>query len=410
MNNFSKNIFFPRLNLILYVFLLVITPFLFLKNYLQEAIGEISRWSVNLGFVQAPVIFSAFLIGLVFAIVFYRKYFSGMNLLIWIIVFLLWALGQQSSDHYLDTRFYDLQNNWHYIAYGIYVFLIQQLLITKKRKTAKNILIVFFLALGISTFDETFQFFISSRVFDISDIAKDLWGTIMGLIVYYLITSSTENKIAIEKIRQEKLKDYLNAPFPTLVLLLIFTYILLFTSSLLSEIKYSGQSVLISISLFLIVLFIIQKTNSKRNRTIALIIGIILMTTQIASYIMNYNNAISYNSSMIVVYKGIPIPYFDFLIRENGTIKLMDKKSNFNQTDIKYLFTKTSNILIIGGCSDDDTGSIGFPESLKSQFIFNPIINKAIQVIILPLDEACATFNRIKKSEKDVALIIHNYN
>ncbi len=408
MNKFTKSIFLPRLNLILYVILLVITPFLFLKNYLQSAIGEFSNWSIDIGFVRLPILFSIFVI-VVFLVIFYnRKYFAGRNFIIWGIVIILWVLGQHSSDHYLDVKFYDLQNNWHYLAYGIYVFVIQRLLITKKFSSAKSILIVFFVALGISTFDEIFQYFISSRVFDVSDIAKDLWGVIMGLIVYYMIIESDEKKIVIIKIGQKKLKDYLNAPFATLVLLIIFTYILLFVSSLLSDVKYVTISVLISISLFLIILLIIQITKSKRNRLVVLVISLILLFTLTVSYIVNYNNGINHYSKGITIYKGIPIPYFDFIIRENGTIKLMDKKSNFNQTDIKFLFEKASKILVIGGCTDDDTKNIGFPESLESQFIFNPKVNNAIQVIALPIDEACKTYNRIKKEDKDVTFVVHN--
>jgi len=407
MSSLKKSFFLPKLNIFLYSILLIVTPFLFLKNYLQDAIGQFSRWSINIGFVQIPIVFTVFVLAVAILIFYYRKHITALKTTILGIVFLLWGLGQYSSDHYLDAKFYDLQNNWHYLAYGIFAFLVQQFLISKKYSLAKNILITFFLALGISTFDEIVQFFLSNRVFDISDIAKDLWGVIMGMIVFYLIINTKENKISITKIRQKELKDYLNAPFSLLVLLLIFTYILLFISSFLSDVKYAVFVVLISIGLFLLFLFIIHKTYSKKNRIIALAVISILLLTQITSFIINYNKGITYNSYGLIIYKGIPIPYFDFIICENGMIKLVDKKNNFNQTDIKYLYKQASNILIIGSCENENE-RMGFPELLKSQFVFNHVINEAIQIIILPIDEACKTFNRLKKENKTVAFVIHN--
>lgn len=51
----------------------------------------------------------------------------------------------------------------------------------------KIIFLAFFSAVALSTFDESFQFFMSHRIFDISDITKDAWGCIVGLVLMLFV-------------------------------------------------------------------------------------------------------------------------------------------------------------------------------------------------------------------------------
>ena len=95
------------------------------------------------------------------------------------------------------------------------------------------------------------------------------------------------------------------------------------------------------------------------------------------------------------------------MVRENGTFSLMDKKSSFMKTDIQYLYKHASNILIIGS-PNANPKNMGFSNALESQFVFNPIMNRAIQVIVLPVGDATHTYNRIRAKNKDVVLVINN--
>jgi len=109
----------------------------------------------------------------------------------------------------------------------------------------------------------------------------------------------------------------------------------------------------------------------------------------------------------MVVYRGVPIPYFDFMIFENGCFRPVDKKAYFNHPDINFFFTKASNILLIGS-GQEAIPRMGFREDLTSQFIYNEVTGEPLQVIILPTEEACGVFNRLKREKKKVVFIVHN--
>ena len=407
MMNITLNAKRARINIILYAFLLMITPFLFLRNYLQDAIGTLSSWSVELGVMNIPVVFSLFLLGVAVVCIIFRKHFTWQKVIVWIVAVVLWALGQKSTDHYLNIEFYGLQNNWHYIAYGIFAYIAYPLFASKKKSQAETILLTYLLAMVISVFDETVQNFISNRVFDISDIAKDLWGVSIGLMVLNFIFCEPVKRMTVTKISLPKLRDYLKNPFPLLVLLFVFTYVLLAVSSLLSDVKYAPQAIFISFLCFGFVFFVIVKTHSKKGKAIALVMGAILFIVQTTSFIINRNKNIHYCSNHLVMYNGWVIPYFDFMVKENGMIKLMDKKKHFNQTDKICLFGYASNILIIG-TGQEAIEDIGFPEKIPAQFMFCPIAKKPIQIINQTTQEACESYNRIKKDDKQVTLLIHN--
>lgn len=396
-----------RINLALYSLLLIITPFLLLQNYLQDAIGMLSDWSFYIGSLKIPFVLTAFIIFLAFLIIRFRSSFTRKKILAWLFIFGMWLLGQRISDYYLSLPFYQLQHNWHYFAYGIFAFLAYQVFSQKKLKPAGIMLNIFLMALLISTFDEIMQGFISSRVFDISDIAKDLWGALMGIIFLFFIYKDGGLLKKGRRVREQKIKDYLTNPLALLLLLMIFTFILLNISSLLTEAIYLLNTVFITFLIFVVIFFIIHATRKKANRIPFLVLfGIIVVVLGI-SVTSNFHKNITSSQPGMVVYKGIPIPYFDVMIFENGGFRLVDKKKSFNQTDIRFFFKKASNILLIG-CGEEQKSRMGFPEDLESQFVYNNVSQRGLQVIILPTEEACRVYNRLIKEKKNVVFIIHN--
>ncbi|MCF8296048.1 MAG: VanZ family protein [Saprospiraceae bacterium] len=400
-------LFSAKLNLFLFSLLLIFTPFLLLQNYLQDAVGLFSHLSFNVGAIEIPFVLSTFIVFIVLLIIKFRKSYSRKKVFIWLVILLMWFLGQQSTDYFLNISFYDLQHNWHYFAYGIFAVLAYRVFLNRNFSKSKIIYSIYLRALLISTFDEAIQILLSSRVFDISDIAKDLWGVLMGIIVVIFIFNNAEISKKEMKIREKKIKDYFKNPFGLLVLLIVFTYILLFISSLLTEAKYGFNIIFITLIIFLIVFFVIHKTQTKTGKIAFSIIFGILFLLQIFSFTKNINKNITLNKTGLTVYKGIPIPYFDILIFENGGFRLVDKKIDYNQMDIKFMFTKASNILVIG-CGESKKGRMGFPEDLESQFIYNTTKKRALQVIILPTAEACKVYNRLKQENKKVVFLIHN--
>ena len=187
MNKQIKILFHPKTHLFLYILLLVLTPFLLLQNYLQSFIGQMSAESFtvfNFDFPYTVAIALVFVITL--SIIFWKK-FTSTRLAAWgFIIFLFWV-GQKSTDYYFNHDFYELQYNWHYFAYSIFAYLSYRMFITKKTSPQKIFLYVYFSALCISAFDEAIQIPLSNRVFDLGDIAKDLWGSTIGLIFVFFI-------------------------------------------------------------------------------------------------------------------------------------------------------------------------------------------------------------------------------
>lgn len=398
----------PRTNLFLYGLLLLLTPFLMLQNYLQDAIGMFSEWSFSLGGMQIPFLVTGFTLFVMALIIGFRKSLNKTRLLVWLMIACMWVIGQQTSDYYLDTSFFHLQHNWHYFAYGIFSFLAYQNFSLKWKEPAKVMLRIYLTALLISSFDELAQVFISSRVFDTSDIAKDLWGVTMGILFLFYIYN--DPKPLFHKgwsIREKKLKAYFNNPVALTFWLIVWTYILLFVSSSLSDQKFTFAVVFVSALIFSVVFLLTHWTGTKTGRwLVSLFIGFCLLILGF-SVVQHIDKPITHNASGINLFYGIPIPYFDLLLFENGGFRIVDKKEHFNQADQRLLFKKSSDILLIGS-GREAIPRMGFPEDLESQFVYNHMSEKGLQVIILPTEEACRVYNRLKKEGKKVTFVIHN--
>jgi VanZ family protein len=395
-----------KVHFVLYALLLVFTPFIMLQNYLQEAIGMLSRAAFNVGKLHVPFTV-LILIVVVGAIIFLsRKLISKPRILALCFVILLVFLGQKTSDYYFNHKFYDLQHNWHYIAYGIYAWMFYRLFQEKTTSKANLILKIYLSALALSIFDETFQKFISLRVFDIGDIAKDSWGVFIGLIFVFFVIEDAEIFSQRKSFFKPHIKEYLKSPFSLLVFIGLFAYVFLFISSLLTDIIYLKQALLITLGVFVVLFIFIHLLQYKRIRYLIIASISILCLVSIYSFFKPRENYIVYKTKHLVIYRGIPIPYFDVLIHPDGRFRLVDKKTYFNNRDMLFLYYHANNILLVG-CGENESFVEGFPENQVSQFVFNPESYRAIQIIMLPNAMACEQYNRIKKEDKELMFIIH---
>ncbi len=403
----TKKPYSPLINFILYVMLLVATPFLMLQNYLQAFIGKLSLYYFEFLGIDIPYVVVLALIFLITLIIINLKNFSRFRIISILITFLLMVIGQKLSDFYFNHKFYELQHNWHYFAYGIFSYIAYRYFKSKNKSDAKIILLTFISAILISTFDEFIQVHISNRIFDIGDIGKDMWGTIIGMFFMNFVINRGKIIKQTWKIREMKIKDYFNNPFSVLFLETIFTLILLSVSSQLTNIEYLGNSIFISVILFLIFFFIFhlsQKNMFKRTFICLLIIYILVQGFFFVKY---HKEGIIHNSYGITVYKGIPLPFLDIMIFENGSFRFVDKKHDFNPRDINTIGHYANNILLIGS-GRDGLGGNGFPKKLIPHFIFNLETMKPLQVIILSTPKACEKYNQLKKEGYNVLFIIHN--
>ena len=166
----------PETHRILYILLLIATPFLLLQNYLQSLIGELSNLSYKISETSIPVTLTIVVI-IIFIILFFTyKKLNKSRIISWLFIVTLFWVGQKSTDYYFNHKFYELQYNWHFFAYAIFAYLNYRVLSEKKIKPQKIIALTFIYTIAISTFDEAVQIPLSNRIFDSGDIAKDLWG------------------------------------------------------------------------------------------------------------------------------------------------------------------------------------------------------------------------------------------
>jgi VanZ family protein len=403
----TRKQYFPLLNLSLYVLLLIATPFLLLQNYLQTSIGKLSELFFEVAGFKIPYIIIIALTFSLILIIKNLKHFTRFRIISIIITLFLIFIGQKLSDFYFNHKFYELQYNWHYFAYGIFSYIAYRYFRSKNKSDAKIILYIFIAAICISTFDEFIQIYISNRVFDIGDIGKDAWGTVIGIFFIFFVVKKGNIIKQGWKIREKKMRDYFKNPFSILILETILTLILLFISSILTEMEYLTIAILISLAIFFLFFLIFHLSQRKIINKIIIVITIIYFLNQGFFFIKYHKENIVSNSYGITIYKGIPLFFFDIMIYENGFFRFVDKKHSFNKRDINTICHHANDILLIGTGKYGDGGN-GFPEKIVAQFIFNSVKLKPLQIIILDTPSACKKYNKLKKEGYNVLFIIHN--
>jgi len=376
-----------------------------LQNYLQTAIGEASRAAINCGSLKVP--YTVIITALILIIFFYlsRKILSKRRFLFLGLIFTFFAIGQMTADYYYGHHFYDLQHNWHYIAYGIFAFIAYRRFTIKPQPTYKILYRIFLMAILVSIFDEFIQIYISNRVFDLSDVAKDLWGNMTGSIFVFFYLEDGKD-FPNYKLRQKTIKEYFTNPFSLLSLEIIFAYVFLFVSSQLTDEKYKFNLAFIVILVFLIIFILIF---SGKNKVVRWIIrgALVFLAVLIFGAAHFGTPKIKYISSGHINYNGIPLMYFDYMIFPDGGFRTVDKKESFNMRDKQKIEALNPEILLIGTGSKGKGGK-GWTDNEVTQMIFNITTSKIYQIIKLPNKQACDTYNRLHKEGKKILFIIHN--
>lgn len=396
-----------ELNFIFYVLLLILTPFLLLQNYLQAAIGVASNAHFELGSFSIPwvaAIAAALLISLWILL---RKIVKMYHVIVCVAILLLFWIGQQITDYYFGHKFYELQHNWHYLAYSGFAIVSWRYFKAKGKNAAEIIRYTFIFAICASTLDEAAQVPLSSRIFDVSDIAKDTYGAVIGNILVFYLLDEGRKMIGKINITHRRVKDYFKDPKTVLIYEYIYAFTFLSIASILSDHKYIPLAFVIPAGIFFLIWLYIHLLQFKIWRKILLGLLVLAVLALGISFIIHKGDNIVYNSYGLTVYKGIPIPFFDVMIYDNGSFRLVDKKHIFTYRDRKTIKKKCTDILIIGSGAYGKGGK-GFPEEAPVQFLFNPNTGSMTQVIILQTPAACTVYNRLKEEGKNVTFILHN--
>lgn len=320
-------------------------------------------------------------------------------------ILLFVAIGQKTADYYFSHEFYNLQHNWHYIAYGIFSFVAFRRFSIKPTPAYKILFKIFILALSISVFDEFIQVYISGRVFDLGDCGKDLWGTMAGIIFVFFYLEDGKD-FPNYRLRNKKLKEYYTNPFSLLCLEIIFAYIFLFVASQITETEYLLEVVLITLLLFIITFLLIHAGVNKIARW--LIRGVLLLLIIFVFVEARFGKSgIKSEKAGFINYNNIPLLYFDYMLFPDGTFRPVDKKTIFNLRDKQKTENLDPDILLIG-TGIKGQGGKGWNDIMVNEMAYNAYKHKVYQIIKLPNRQACETFNRLKKEKKNVLFIIHN--
>jgi hypothetical protein len=398
----------PILQYVLFTGLVVATPFVVVTKYLQNAVYLASHFSFHLFGFEVPLILSvAALLCLVLIIRYYRRITLRRAAALIFIGGML-ALSHSAMDLYLDMSFFDLQQNWHYLAYGAYVFFFFRAFGSRGWSQAKMIGFCFASAVMMSTFDETFQLFFSGRVFDISDITKDAWGVLMALILMFFVLE-THGTISLKtaRFRQRRFRDYFRHPETMLAMLFTLTLIFVLVSPLLTEHAEALPLLGIAFSLFALIWAGVHFTRSRVFRVIISALLFVAALSLAVSYTLHRHTNITYAAYGMTIYRGIPIPFFDALFYPDGGFRLADKKHHFRSHDIRFFLGRKPDILLVGS-GWRGVGGKGFEVSEGVYFEYNEFTKRGTQVIILPTPEACKKYNELKNEGKKVLFILHS--
>jgi hypothetical protein len=393
---------------ILFAIFVVATPFVVVTKFLQGAVHEISHFSFRLLGHSIPIIAFSVILAFVAFLIWQRKNINSRRVFGGLFVIGMISISMYLQDLYGGMAVFDLQSNWHYITYGTYVFFFFRAHNLRHMPINKRVLYSYASAFLMSSFDELFQYFLSNRIFDVSDIAKDAWGCCMGLIVLFFV-SETYGRIEFKRARiwKKRFVDYFKDPLTTLMIVWTFTFFMIIISPLITDHKYIILSFSLAAVTFAIVFAIIHFTQFKPFRIAILAVVIILVSALGVSFARNHNRNITYASYGLVVYAGLPVPFFDLLIYPNGMPRLVDKKHFFNNTDKNFLLDNKPDILLIGS-GWSGLGGKGFAREEGTYMLFSNETVKAAQIVILKTPEAIKLFNRLREEGKKVLFVLHN--
>jgi hypothetical protein len=392
-----------RLHLVLTALLVVGMPFLMLRAYLQDAIGRTSASTFRLWGADVPwVLVVVAVVGLP-GLLLLRPYINRARLVAVGIALLMIAYAQYINDYYFGHYFYELQNNWHYFAYMFFAIIVYRDLAPRGYTPARVIGITCGTALILSTFDEAFQWFINQRVFDSGDISKDVWGSLMGVLLVYGGSGQVTSWLPI---RHRQLRDYFRSAGSMFVLLGVAGFGLLTYCSLLNNAGQIPLNVGLTLATFGLVFALLHLSQFRPWRWAMIAVAATAVATQAWALVRYHDTGVTYWRPGLAIYRGFPWPYFDFVVLPNGMLHPASKLHTFNPRDRQFFLKQRADIILIGSGPHGEGGN-GFV-SKKTHFMYNADTKRGSQIVIQPTQQACETFNRLKKEGKNVLFVVNN--
>lgn len=397
-----------RVHLVLYSLLLVGTPFLMLRAYMQDAIGQASAASFAVWGTQVPY---APVVGggvVLFLLALFRPRITLRRIAAAAAGVALIGLAQQVTDYYFGHAWYELQFNWHYLAYGTFAFMVYRDMAPRQVPLARCLLVTAGATALFSSFDEAFQLVVNNRVFDMSDIAKDYWGSFTGMTM--LLVGKRHPELAGRGWRQVRhcaLGGYLRSPSSVWLLVAASASFFVVYGSLLSDPRFALTVAGLTIGSTLL-FFAVLHFSQRRwiGRTLAGL-GVAAVVALGVAYALNRHDPIGAHRFGLTVCRGIPVPFFDVMVFPDGSFRLVDKKHYFNGRDRDFFLEQIGPDILVIGAGYEGKGGSGFPHQRGSGFMFNRFTGRGTQIVILESGAACDYYERLKEQGKHVLLVLH---
>jgi len=308
------------------------------------------------------------------------------------------------TDVYIHLSLYDIQANYHYGAYVVVVLMFLRAFARRDVPKHKIVYRAFFTCYLVSLADEGFQRFVSYRVFDLNDTAKDALGTVMGLIVAYFLLG-WYGRISLRDLprQRQNLRAYVQNPACAIVFVTALTVILLTLSSLFSSPSYWYIIVFGTAGLFAIALLLFHITRSpKGRRAVYAAVGVAAVAQLICLGIW-WNDGIVYHSSWLTVCRGVPIPVCDVLIYPNGWPRPADKV-HIGRGELHQCLVKYDPSIVLVGAYSRTPGTLS--EQPGARLEYSAERGRIVQVAASSPDEACDLYNRYTSEGKRVICVL----
>jgi len=391
----------------MYAGLLIMTPFIMLRHFLQDTIGMLSRLMIPLRDIQIPGVLVIAIAAVVALAVTYRRQITKLRVIAALTGLAMVWFAQQIADYYFSHEFYDLQHNWHYIAYGLFAFMVFRDLRPRGVPLSVILFRTAVFAFACSIFDEFFQLHLSNRIFDLGDVGKDCWGSSVGIVMLALGVPEARDWLKNwYKIRHPHVRDYVQSVPSVIVFSCAFSFMLLVYGSLLSEQEYWWIVLSATAVTFVVFFALLHFSQRKWLGWSMAAVGALAIVALAISFVYYRDDGFVYHGHNLVVYNGIPVPFFDLLVSTDGLVRPVDKKHFFNMRDNQFFLLRDPDILLIG-TGYSGVGGRGFKINYGSVFQYNHFKNKMMQVIIVDTKQACEMFNRLQREGKRVLCVIH---
>ncbi len=398
----------PRFHLLAYVLIILITPLVLLQGNYRIMIDKISLHSFNIGNLQIHTLLIVLILMAIIVLLYYRKNLSKNRIIGLLLCFVFLEIGHIIPDFYYGNTIYDLYSNSQILGYSLFAWFYYRLLKYHRKSDAFIIITGFLIALLVSAFGKFLQTTVLSRLLDVSEIGKNIWGIFIGYFFIYFVYEDAKNLRKSQIIPPKFIQVYSN-PSSALLHIGFFSLVFLIFASFLKWPVFINYAVGIPLLIYIVLIFITRALRIKFFRIIVISLFMIIIIVQGFFTIKYWDDNFVYYRENIAVYCGIPIIGFDFVVYPCGLFRPVEKKLEFAASDRDRLAKIGADIILIAS-GYQSRGAAGYvtPGTNKSDLRYNKYTGDLMHIMVYNTPLALEKYNELKAQGKDILLVVNN--